>query len=376
MKIAVAKEILADENRVAMTPDTIKKLKSDDVEIVIQSSAGKLSHYTDEEYEKAGAQIAGSEKELYDGAEVIFKVRPPEKKEIASYPKGCVLVSYLEVLRNPEISNELNKRNITSFAMDTIPRISRAQSMDALSSQASAAGYKAVLLAAAFIRKFLPMLTTAAGTIPPAKVVVLGAGVAGLQAIATARRLGAKVEAYDIRPAAKEEVQSLGAKFIDVTLDEETEAEGGYAKDVSDKSKSVIQQTIHNHVAAADIVITTAQVPGKKAPILVTEKMVKAMQPGSVLVDMAVEQGGNVEGSKVGENVEINGVTIMGPVNLPARMAMDTSQMYARNIMSLFKLMNKEGKLDLNFEDAIIKGACITHDGQTIHEKTKELLNA
>ncbi len=376
MKIAVVKEILADENRVAMTPDTIKKLKSDDIEIVIQSSAGKLSHYTDEEYEKAGAKIAGSEKELYNGAEVIFKVRPPEKKEIDFYPEGCVLISYLEVLRNPEISNELNKRKVTSFAMDTIPRISRAQSMDALSSQASAAGYKAVLLAAATIRKFLPMLTTAAGTIPPAKVVVLGAGVAGLQAIATAHRLGAKVEAYDIRPAAKEEVQSLGAKFIDVTLDEETEAEGGYAKDVSEKSKSVIQQTIHNHVAAADIVITTAQVPGKKAPVLVTEKMVKDMQPGSILVDMAVEQGGNVEGSKVGENVDINGVTIMGPVNLPAQMAMDTSQMYARNLMSLFKLMNKEGKLDLNFEDEIIKGACITHGGQTIHEKTKELLNA
>ncbi len=376
MKIAVAKEIATNEKRVALTPDVIKKIKNDNIEIAVQALAGNAAHYTDDDYAEAGATIAGSEKELYNGADVILKVRVPQKKEIQSYPQGALLISFLEVLRDPQIATELNKRNITSFAMDTIPRISRAQSMDALSSQASAAGYKAVLLASAYIRKFLPMLTTAAGTIPPAKVVILGAGVAGLQAIATAHRLGAMVEAYDIRPAAQEEVKSLGAKFIEVALDEETEAEGGYAREVSKDSQGKIQQTIHNHVAAADMVITTAQVPGKKAPLLVTQNMIEDMNPGSVLLDMAVEQGGNIELSKPGENIDINGVTIMGPVNLPAKMAVHTSQMYARNVQALLKLMLKEDKIELDFEDEIIRGACITHEGRVLHEKTKELLNA
>jgi len=380
MKIAVPKEIVPGERRVALVPNVLGKLAKAGFEIFVEKGAGEGSYYSDKEYEEAGAGIVKSPEELYKDAKVILKVRPPvvsEKKgnnELDLMPEGSVLICFLETLRNPQVASELAKRKITSFSMDTIPRISRAQSMDALSSQASAAGYKAVLIAARAIRKFLPMLTTAAGTIPPAKVFIIGAGVAGLQAIATAKRLGANVEGFDIRPAAKGEVESLGARFVDAQLEEDTEAEGGYAKEVSEEAKKREHQVLHDHVAAADIVITTAQVPGKKAPVLVTKDMIQAMKPGSVLVDLAVEQGGNIELSKPGESVDVNGVTIIGPDNLTSEMSVHTSQMYARNIITLLLHLTKEGQLNLDFNDEITSGSCITHNGEIVHERTKELL--
>lgn len=380
MKIAVPKEIVPGERRVALVPNVLGKLAKAGFEIFVEKGAGEGSYYSDKEYEEAGAGIVKSPEELYQDAKVILKVRPPvvsEKKgnnELDLMPEGSVLICFLETLRNPQVASELAKRKITSFSMDTIPRISRAQSMDALSSQASAAGYKAVLIAARAIRKFLPMLTTAAGTIPPAKVFIIGAGVAGLQAIATAKRLGANVEGFDIRPAAKGEVESLGARFVDAQLEEDTEAEGGYAKEVSEEAKKREHQVLHDHVAAADIVITTAQVPGKKAPVLVTKDMIQAMKPGSVLVDLAVEQGGNIELSKPGESVDVNGVTIIGPDNLTSEMSVHTSQMYARNIITLLLHLTKEGQLNLDFNDEITSGSCITHNGEIVHERTKELL--
>ena len=377
MKIAVPKEVIPGERRIALVPNTINKLTKVGFEVLVEKGAGEGSHYLDTDYEEAGAKILSSAKELYKEADIVLKVRPPLMEgpdEVSQMKEGCVLISFLETLRNPELAQKLADRKITSFSMDTIPRISRAQSMDALSSQASAAGYKAVLIAATTIRKFFPMLTTAAGTIPPAKVFVLGAGVAGLQAIATAKRLGANVSAFDIRAAAKGEVESLGARFVDVHLEEETEADGGYAKEVSKDAQKREQEILKEHIAASDVVITTAQVPGKVAPALVSKDMIEAMRPGSILVDLAVEQGGNIELSKSGETVEHNGVYIIGPANLTSDMAFHTSQMYARNIISLLLHLTKEGQLALDFEDEITSGSCITHEGEIVHAKTKELL--
>ncbi len=381
MKIAVPKEIIAGEERVALVPAVVGKLVKSEYNVAVETGAGTASGYTDEQYKEAGASIANSVSEVYNGANVVLKVRPPvehpteKKHEAELMPDGSLLISFLEILRNPAIAETLAKNKVNSLSMDTVPRISRAQSMDALSSQASAAGYKAVLIAAENSHKFFPMLTTAAGTIPPAKVFVIGAGVAGLQAIATAKRLGATVEGFDIRPAAKGEVESLGAKFVEVDLGESTEAGGGYAKEVSEEAKKKEHEAVHKHVAMSDIVITTAAVPGKKAPLLVTADMVKDMKPGSVIVDMAVEQGGNVEGSKPGEIVELNGVNIIGPVNLPSKMSIHTSMMYAKNITSLLNLLLKEGEVVFDFEDEIIKDSCITHNGEIVHEKTRQLLS-
>jgi H+-translocating NAD(P) transhydrogenase subunit alpha len=377
MKIAVPKEIIPGERRVALIPNTIDKLVKGGFEVLIEKSAGEGSHYSDKAYEEAGAKIVDSPKELYANAEIVLKVRPPMTdgtNEIDLMQEGCVVISFLETLRNPDIAKQLAAKKITSFSMDTVPRISRAQAMDALSSQASAAGYKAVLIAATKVRKFFPMLTTAAGTIPPAKVFVLGAGVAGLQAIATAKRLGATVEAFDIREAAKGEVESLGAKFVDAHLDEDTEAEGGYAKEVSEEAQKREQEILAKHIAASDVVITTAQVPGKVAPVLVTKDVVESMKPGSAIIDLAVEQGGNVELSKPGETVEHNGVYIIGPDNLTSEMAVHTSQMYAKNIITLLLHLTNEGELALDFEDEITSGCCITHNGEIVHDKTKEML--
>nr|WP_256498655.1 NAD(P) transhydrogenase subunit alpha [Chroococcidiopsis sp. CCNUC1] len=290
--------------------------------------------------------------------------------------EGAVLISFLNPLGEPAIAKRLAERRISAFSMEMIPRTTRAQSMDALSSQASIAGYKAVLIGAAALPKYFPMLTTAAGTIAPAKVFIIGAGVAGLQAIATARRLGAVVEAFDIRPAVKEEVQSLGAKFVEVQLEEETVAAGGYAKEVSEIAKQRTQQAIAEHVKLSDVVITTAQVPGRKAPILVTEEMVAQMKPGSVVVDLAAEQGGNCACTEPGKDVQRNGVTIIGTIDLPSSVPIHASQLYAKNLLSLVQLMiNKEDKsLQLNFEDDIIEAACITHAGEIRNSRVKEAL--
>jgi len=381
MKIVIPREIAPDERRVALVPALTDLLIKMGFEVHLEAGAGEKAFFPDAAYQDAGAQIVSSVEDLYRDAKIVLKVRPPmlnkerNSHEIDLIPKSAVLIGFLETLRVPETAELLAKRGVTSFSMDTIPRISRAQSMDALSSQASAAGYKAVLIAAEVAHKFFPMLTTAAGTIPPAKVFVIGAGVAGLQAIATAHRLGATVEGFDIRPAAKGEVESLGAKFVQVELEEETEAEGGYAKEVTAEAERKEQEVIHQHVAAADVVITTAQVPGAKAPVLVNRGMVEAMKPGSVIVDLAVEQGGNCELSEPGVNVEHNGVTVIGRVNLPSALSVHSSQMYCRNLLALLGLLVKEGELNLNFEDEIVKGCCITHDGAVVHERTAELIN-
>jgi len=375
MNIAIPKEVFSGERRIALTPNAAKRLIDRGHQIGLQTGAGEAAYYPDSLYEEVGVTIHSEGASLYQDADTVIKVRPPRDEELAQYPKGVVLIGLLDILRQPELSKKLAAQGVTAFSMETIPRISRAQSMDVLSSQASAAGYKSVLWAAKAAKKFFPMLTTAAGTIPPAKVFVIGAGVAGLQAIATARRLGANVKGFDIREAARGEVESLGAEFVDVKLEEKTEAGGGYAKEVSSRSQEQIHRTIAGAVAEADVVITTAQVPGKTAPLLVTRTMVEAMKPGSVIVDMAADQGGNCDLSQVDETIEHRGVTIMGPSDLASDMAMHTSQMYARNILSFLNLLAPEIDLVLNFEDEIIDSACITHEGQVRNERIRELLN-
>ena len=381
MKISIAKEIEVCERRVALVPDTVSRLVKQGFEVCLESGAGERSFFSDADYEAAGAKIIADSVTLWREADILLKVSPPQIREdgiseIDSLKENAILISFLNPLGNPEIAQKLAERKITAFAMEMIPRTTRAQSMDALSSQASIAGYKAVLIAGAALPKYFPMLTTAAGTIAPAKVFVMGAGVAGLQAIATARRLGSVVEAFDIRPAVKEEVQSLGAKFVEIKLEEETTAAGGYAKEISQASKERTQEVVTEHVKNADVVITTAQVPGRKAPVLVTQDMVSQMKPGAVIVDLAAEQGGNCECTEPGKDIIKNGVTIIGPINLPSSMPVHASQLYAKNLTSLMKLFTKDNTLGLNFEDDIINAACITHAGEIRSSRIKDALAA
>ncbi|MBP0015763.1 MAG: Re/Si-specific NAD(P)(+) transhydrogenase subunit alpha [Roseofilum sp. SBFL] len=374
MKIGVAKEVEYRERRVALIPDAIAKLTKQGLEIWVESGLGEQSCFEDAAYEEAGAQVISDKEKLWKEVDVLLKVGSPVEEELGLLTPGKVLISFLNPLGQPEMIQKLANAQVTALSMELIPRTSRAQSMDALSSQAGVAGYKAVLIAAAALPKFFPMLTTAAGTIRPAKVFVIGAGVAGLQAIATARRLGAVVEAFDIRPAVKEEVQSLGAKFVEVTLNEETVAEGGYAREISEDSKRRSQELVAEHVKTADVVITTAQVPGKKAPRLVTKEMVAQMKPGSVVVDLAAEQGGNCEVSEAGKDVVYEGVTVIGPINLPASMAIHASQMYAKNISTLLNYLVKEGELNLDFDDDIISGTVVTHGGEIRNQRVKDAI--
>jgi NAD(P) transhydrogenase subunit alpha len=381
MKIAVAKEIEVGERRVALVPDVVGRLVKQGLEVWVEAGAGDLSHFSDAAYESAGAKVLNDGARLWGEADVVLKVSPPREREdgqseIDRLRPGAVLISFLNPLGEPSRIQRLAERGVTAISMEMIPRTSRAQSMDALSSQAGVAGYQAALLGAAALPKFFPMLTTAAGTIPPAKVFVMGAGVAGLQAIATCRRLGAVVEAFDIRPAVKEEVQSLGAKFVEVNLEEDTVAEGGYAKEISEAAKARSRQVITEHVKQADVIITTAQVPGKAAPILLTEEMVAQMKPGSVVVDLAAEQGGNCACTEPGKDVVKNGVTIMGPINLPSSLPIHASQMYAKNLTSLLQLIVKDGELALNLEDDIIASACVAHGGEIRNERVKAALAA
>jgi H+-translocating NAD(P) transhydrogenase subunit alpha len=381
MKIAVAKEIEVCERRVSLIPDIVAKLVKQGLEIYVESGAGEKAFFTDADYEAAGAKIISDSATLWGEADILLKVSPPQEREdgrseIDLLKPGSVLISFLNPLGNPEIAQKLAQRQITALSMELIPRTTRAQSMDALSSQASLAGYKTVLLAAAALPKYFPMLTTAAGTIAPAKVFIMGAGVAGLQAIATARRLGAVVEAFDIRPAVKEEVQSLGAKFVEVKLEEETVAAGGYAKEISEDSKKRTQELVATHVKNSDVVITTAQVPGRKAPILVTEEMVKAMKPGSVIVDLAAEQGGNCACTAPGKDIVYHGVTIIGPINLPSSMPVHASQLYSKNITALMQLLIKDKALQVNFADDIVDAACVTYGGEIRNQRVKDALQA
>jgi H+-translocating NAD(P) transhydrogenase subunit alpha len=381
MKIAVAKEIEVSERRVALNPDTVTRLIKQGLEVWVEAGAGEKSFFSDSAYQAAGATIIHDSAKLWGEADILLKVSPPQAREnggseITLLRSGAVLISFLNPLGNPVVAEELAKRQITALSMEMIPRTTRAQSMDALSSQASLAGYKAVLIAAAALPKYFPMLTTAAGTIAPAKVFIMGAGVAGLQAIATARRLGAVVEAFDIRPAVKEEVQSLGAKFVEVKLEEETTAAGGYAKEISAASKQRTQEVVAEHVKNADVVITTAQVPGRKAPVLVTEEMVAQMKPGSVIVDLAAEQGGNCACTQAGKDIVWNGVTIIGPINLPSSMPVHASQLYSKNLSSLIQLLVKDKALEINFADDIVDAACITHAGEIRNQRVKQALEA
>lgn len=379
MKIAVAKEIEVGERRVALVPDTVARLVKKGLEVWVEAGAGDRSFFFDDAYEAAGAKIISDTAKLWGEADILLKVGLPQEREdgrseVDMLKSGAILIGFLNPLGEPAIAQKLAERGVTAFSIELIPRSSRAQSMDALSSQASVAGYKAVLIAAAALPKYFPMLTTAAGTIAPAKVFVMGAGVAGLQAIATARRLGAVVEAFDIRPAVKEEVQSLGAKFVEVQLNEETVAAGGYAKEISEASKQRTQEVVTEHIKQSDVVITTAQVPGKKAPLLVTAEMVAQMKPGSVIVDLAAEQGGNCACTEPGKDVQWHGVTIIGPINLPSSMPVHASQMYAKNLTTLVQLLVKDSAIDLNFADDIIDAACITHNGEIRNQKVKDAL--
>ncbi|KGF73568.1 NAD(P) transhydrogenase subunit alpha [Neosynechococcus sphagnicola sy1] len=379
MKIAVVKEIEVGERRVALVPDAVARLVKQGLEVWVEAGAGEGAYFSDAAYEAAGAHILEESTHLWQAADIVLKVRPPREREDGQHEvdllrESSVLVSFINPLGDPHLVQRLAERKVTTLSMEMIPRTSRAQSMDALSSQASIAGYKAVLIAAAALPKFFPMLTTAAGTIAPAKVFVLGAGVAGLQAIATARRLGALVEAFDIRPAVKEEVQSLGAKFVEVQLEEETVAAGGYAKEISEAAKLRTQEVIAEHVKLADVVITTAQVPGKRAPLLVSEDMVAAMKPGSVIVDLAAEQGGNCAGTEAGKDVQRHGITLIGPINLPASMPVHASQLYAKNILTLLQYLIQAGAINLDFSDDIVDSTCITHDGSIRHQRIQEAL--
>ena len=372
--VGVPRETAPGERRVAMTPDTVKRLTASGVVVKVESGAGLASGHSDDAYVAAGATIVADAAEAFD-AQVVIKVQKPDADEAALLRPGATLIALLQPMTNVDLIRDLAARDITAFSMDAIPRTTRAQSMDVLSSQATVAGYKAVLMAADTLPKFFPMLTTAAGSIVPAKVLVVGAGVAGLQAIATARRLGAVVEAYDTRPVVKEQVESLGAKFVDIPVDtSDAQTAGGYAKEVSAETLRKQQEVLADHAAKSDVVITTAAVPGRPAPRLISKETVERMRPGSVIVDLAAETGGNVELTRAGETVEHNGVTIMGQLNLPSTMPVHASQMYAKNIQNLLDLLIKNGKLDPDFEDEIVKGTVITRGGDVVHEMTKQRL--
>jgi NAD(P) transhydrogenase subunit alpha len=370
MRIGVVRETAPGERRVALVPETVGRLAKSGNEIVVERGAGDSSSFPDRMYTDAGATIGDAW-----SAELVLKVAKPSDDELGRIREGAVLIAFLQPLTNHDLIRELARRRVTALSMDAIPRITRAQPMDALSSQATVAGYKAVLLAAAALPKFFPMLTTAAGTIAPAKAFVIGAGVAGLQAIATARRLGAVVEAFDTRPVVKEQVQSLGAKFLEVDLGETGEGTGGYAKELSEEAHRKEVELLAKAVKENDIIITTAAIPGRPAPKLITAEMVRSMKPGSVIVDLAAETGGNTELTQAGKIIDVDGVRVDGTTNIPSTMPYHASQMYSRNIQSLLGLMiTKEGKLNLDMNDDVIKGTVITKDGDVVHEQTKKVL--
>ncbi len=374
MKVGVPKETKPGERRVALVPDSVKKLADAGFDVVVERGAGSEANVTDSEYEEAGATLGDAS--AVAGADAILRVAAPGPDQTPG--AGKVLIGFLSPLNSPDLVRRLADARVTSFAMESIPRTTRAQAMDALSSQAVVAGYRATLAGARSLGKFLPMLITAAGTAKPARVLVLGAGVAGLQAIATSKRLGAVVEAYDVRPAVKEEVESLGAKFVQIEVQQEGEGSGSgeYAKEVSADVQRRQQELLADRVAAADILITTAAVPGRPAPKLVSAEMVRAMKPGSVVVDMAAETGGNAELTEPGQVVVKDGVTIDGTLNLPSQMPYHASLLYGNNVVNLLMHLAPEGNLALDFEDEITAGAAITHDGQIVNERVKEAMGA
>ena len=377
MRLAVLKETRSTENRVALVPLGVKALVKRGLTVTVQSGAGETSGISDPIYQEAGAEIASNAQDTLKDAKVVLVVNPPPSNALDLLSEGSILVGFLDPLSNSELVSRLVELNVTGISMELVPRITRAQSMDALSSQATVAGYKAVLLAANHLPKFLPMFTTAAGTIRPAKALILGAGVAGLQAIATARRLGAVVEAFDVRPAVKEQVESLGASFLESEEEVTAEGEGGYAKELTEDQHHKELELIGDALADTDIVITTAQIPGREAPVLITEDMVKTMKYGSVIVDLASESGGNCELSEAGETVLAHGVQILGPSNLPTSIPVHSSQMYSRNIVTLIsEFLGEDGELQLDFENDVVGPSTVTHGGEVRNERVQSAMRS
>jgi H+-translocating NAD(P) transhydrogenase subunit alpha len=373
--IAIPKETKTRENRVALTPDIVKQLVKANFILHIETGAGENASFSNQNYQDAGAEIIGDTATLLGAADIVLKVNAPSVSEANLIKKGAVLISFLYAYTVPDLLEILKQRAITAFSMDAVPRISRAQKMDALSSQTNLAGYKAVIAAANASGKIFPMLMTAAGTIKPSKVLIFGAGVAGLQAIATAKRLGAVVEVTDVRPETKEQIESLGGRFLEVKGTEGVKTEGGYAREVSKDFLEKQQALIRERIKEADIVITTALVPGKKAPVLVTQDMVESMKSGSVIVDMAVEWGGNCALSKKDETISVNGVTIIGESNLPSLLPVNASELYARNISTLLLHLATKDGFKWDMEEDITKGCLITHQGELVHAFTIGILN-
>ena len=373
MNLSVPHERAPGERRVAIVPEVAGRLVTAGHEVAIEEGAGVSALFFDEAYAQKGAIVLPSAEALYGAADVVAKVQAPNLEEASELREGSAVVSFFQPAASLDVVRKLAERRITSFSLDLLPRISRAQSMDALSSQATVSGYRAALIAAGRLPRFFPLFMTAAGTVPPAKVLVLGAGVAGLQAIATARRLGAVVRAYDVRPAAKDEVRSLGASFIELEL-ESQEGEGGYAREQSEEFLIRQRELIGNEVAASDVVITTAAIPGRRAPVLVTGEMVERMVPGSIVVDLAAESGGNCELSRPGEEIEVGGVVVHGVSDLPSSMPSHASFLYARNVAEFVGLLSKEGAYAPDFSDEIIASTCVTHEGEVRHAATAELI--
>jgi NAD(P) transhydrogenase subunit alpha len=372
MRVGIPRETAPGETRVAAVPDVARKLSTKSIDLLVEAGAGRGSHVPDEAYREADITVASDPAQVW-GADVVAKVRAPSPEEIGRIRADGVLIGFLAPLTDPDTARALADAGVTALAMEAIPRITRAQAMDALSSQATVAGYRAVLIAGLDIGRFFPMLTTAAGTVKPANVLVLGAGVAGLQAIATARRLGAVVSAFDVRSAVREQIESLGARFLDLKFETDAEAEGGYARELTEEEQQRQRDALNEALGRFDVVISTAAVPGRRAPILVTAQGVENLKPGSVIVDLAAETGGNCELTKPGETITHDDVTIAGPINLPAQMPDHASQLYARNVAALLELMvDDEGALKVDFDDDVIRGACITHDGQIVHMGARE----
>ncbi len=374
MRIGVPKETAPGEHRVALVPEVIAKLKDKGLEVLVQHGAGEDALLGDEAFSDAGAQIASDPGEIWR-SDVVVTIAPPDPEQIRSLGQGSLLIGFLAPLTSPTTTRALADAHATALAMEAIPRISRAQSMDALSSQSNVAGYRAALLGAQELGRFYPMLMTAAGTIPPAKVLVLGVGVAGLQAIATAKRLGARTTGYDVRPEVAEQVQSLGAQWLDLGL--EASGEGGYARELTEEERARQQQALTDAIKGFDVVITTALVPGRPAPRLVTAEAIEGMKPGSVIVDLAGEAGGNAELTEPGQTVVRHGVKIVSPLNLPATMAEHSSQLFARNVLALLELLvGEDGRLQLDFDDEIVAGACIVREGEIVHQGARASVEA
>jgi H+-translocating NAD(P) transhydrogenase subunit alpha len=374
MRIGVPKETAAGEHRVSLVPEVVSKLEGKGLEIVVQQGAGADALVPDAAFAASGAQISEDAATVW-GCEVVVTIAPPDPEQIRGLGSGSILIGFLAPLSSPQTTRALADAGATAFAMEAIPRISRAQSMDALSSQANVAGYKAALLGAEEMGRFYPMLMTAAGTIPPAKVLVLGVGVAGLQALATAKRLGARTTGYDVRPEVAEQVQSLGAQWLDLGL--EASGEGGYARELTEQERATQQQALTDAIKGFDVVITTALVPGRPAPELVTAEAVEGMKPGSVIVDLAGETGGNCALTEPGQTVVRHDVKIVSPLNLPASMPEHSSQLFARNVLALLELLvGEDGALKLDFEDEIVKGACVVRDGEIVHPGAKATVEA